>query len=97
MKYILSQIHVNNILRDKSQAHTMSWKYVPYAGFFLFTLLVSIVRLVLVPQLSFTVHLFWFAGQYCLLLLFWYVIRALAKYLDKKLPYSKSFSRRVFL
>ncbi|MEP7107365.1 MAG: histidine kinase [Ferruginibacter sp.] len=75
----------------------MSWRYVPYAGFILFTLLVSIVRLVLVPQLSFTVHLFWFAGQYCLLLLFWYVIRALAKYLDKKIPYSKSFSRRVFL
>jgi sensor histidine kinase YesM len=38
----------------------------------------------------------WFAAQYGLLLIFWFTIRAIARLLDKRLPYFKSFSKRVF-
>ncbi|MEI9945553.1 MAG: histidine kinase [Chitinophagaceae bacterium] len=74
----------------------MSWRYVPFAGFFLFTLLVSIIRYIFAPQLSFTVHVLWFFGQYGLLLFFWFTIRTIARLLDKRLSYNKKFSRRVF-
>ena len=79
-----------------SQKKSMSWKYVPFAGFFLFTLIVSGVRVILVPSLGWTAHLVWFAAQYVLLLCIWFTIIAIARMLDKKLPYVKSFSRRVF-
>ena len=75
----------------------MSWKYVPFAGFFLFALLVSAVRYILTPELSFLSHAIWFAAQYCLLLCIWLIIKAVSRFLDKKLPYNQSFSRRVFL
>lgn len=74
----------------------MNWRYVPFAGFLLFTLLVGLVHYILVPQLSFASHALWFVAQYGLLLIFWFVVRAIARLLDKKLPYFKSFSRRVF-
>ena len=75
----------------------MNWKYVPFAGFFLFTVLVSIVRYIFIPQFSFTAHALWFTGQYLLLLFFWFTIRAIANFLDQRLSYNKSFSRRVFV
>lgn len=75
----------------------MNWRYVPFAGFFIFTLLVSIVRYILMPQLSFSFHALWFIGQYCLLVLIWFIIRAISRLLDKKIPYRDGFTRRVFL
>jgi sensor histidine kinase YesM len=75
----------------------MNWKYVPYAGFFLFTLLVSLIRYILVPELSGIAHIFWFMAQYGMLLIFWFTIRVISKILDKRLPYNKSFSKRVFI
>jgi sensor histidine kinase YesM len=74
----------------------MSWKFVPFAGFFLFTLLVSVVRFILAPEFSFAVHAIWFAGQYCFLVFIWLTIRAISRFLDRRLSYQKSFSRRVF-
>jgi sensor histidine kinase YesM len=79
------------------QTKAMNWRYVPFAGFFLFTLVVSIVRYILVPELSFTAHALWFAVQYSLLLIFWFTIRAIARFLDNRLTYAKRFSRRVFV
>jgi len=82
---------------EAAQNYFMSWKYVPFAGFFLFTVLVSIVRYFLTAQLSLAVHALWFVAQYCLLVFFWFTIRVIAKFLDKRLSYNKSFSRRVFV
>ncbi|MEO6721564.1 MAG: histidine kinase [Ferruginibacter sp.] len=79
-----------------TQKNNMSWKYVPFAGFFLFTVLVTAVRIAIIPEFTWPVHLAWFVGQYCLLLGIWFTIRVIARLLDKKLPYVKSFSRRVF-
>jgi len=75
----------------------MNWKYVPFAGFLLFTVLASIVRYVFMPELSLLFHLFWFVFQYGLLLFYWYTIRGIARFLDKRLSYNKSFARRVFV
>ena len=66
-------------------------------GFFLFTFLVSIIRYALTPELSFGIHALWFAAQYVLLLCFWFTIRTIARFLDKKLSYNKSFSKRVLV
>lgn len=74
----------------------MNWKYVPFAGFFLFTVLISIVHLVLAPQHSFATHLLWFAVQSLLLIGCWFTTLTIARLLDKRLPYRQSFSRRVF-
>ena len=75
----------------------MNWRYVPYAGFLLFTILVAAVRFIIMPQFSITVHALWFLGQYCLLVCIWLVIRTIARFLDKRLPYYEKFSRRVFM
>src|SRR4051812_39313743 len=74
----------------------MNWKYVPFAGFFLFALLVSAVRYILTPELSLAIHALWFAAQYSLLACIWFVIKAVSRFLDKRVPYNQSFSRRVF-
>lgn len=74
----------------------MNWKYVPFAGFFLFTMLISIVHYILAPQHTLVNHISWFAAQSCLLLSCWFIILSIARLLDKRLPYRKSFSRRVF-
>jgi len=74
----------------------MSWKYVPFAGFFLFTLLLNIVQLILAPHHSFTTHAISFISFYTVLLACWFTILTIARWLDKRLPYRKSFSRRVF-
>lgn len=73
----------------------MHWKYVPFVGFFLFTVLTGILRYVYMPQLSDLVHVVWFIFQYCVLLSYWYVIRGIAAVLNKRLPFNKGFSRRV--
>jgi sensor histidine kinase YesM len=75
----------------------MKWKYVPFAGFFLFTLLVSAIRYILVPDLPLSAHIIWFMAQYGMLVIFWFTIRTIAILLDKRLPYTKSFSKRVFI
>jgi sensor histidine kinase YesM len=74
----------------------MSWKYVPFAGFFLFTLLTGIVYYILVPAATFPEHLYWFLGQWVILLTCWFIILAIARLLDKRLPYRRNFTRRVF-
>lgn len=84
------------IKAEASQTKAMNWRYVPFAGFFLFTVVVSVIRYILVPELPFAAHALWFIAQYGLLLIFWFTIRTIARYLDKRLPYFKSFSRRVF-
>ncbi len=76
---------------------SLNWNYVPFVLFFLFTLVVSIVRYLLVPDLQLIVHISWFAFQYGLLLSFWYTIRGIGRLLDKRLSYTKGFSRRVLL
>jgi sensor histidine kinase YesM len=82
---------------DASETNAMTWRFVPFAGFFLFTLVVSVVLYILDPELPFISHGLWFTGQYGLLLIFWFIIRTIARFLDKRLTYSKSFSRRVFV
>lgn len=94
-KIIKFQSQFNNAA--VSQAKAMNWRYVPFAGFFLFTVVVSVIRYILVPALPFTVHALWFAAQYGLLLVFWFTIRAIARFLDHRLTYAKRFSRRVFV
>src|SRR5215217_6057906 len=75
----------------------MNWKYVPYAGFFLFSVLLTVIRYIVMPDLSLGIHMLWLAAQFFLLSLVWLIIRTIARALDKRLPYQKSFSKRVFL
>lgn len=89
----LSQIHTALNLQPK----TLNWKYVPFVLFFLFTLVVSLIRFLLAPELGLTVHGIWFVCQYGLLISFWYTIRGVSRFLDKRLSYTKGFSRRVLL
>lgn len=63
----------------------------------MFTLVVSVVRYLLVPELTLAVHGIWFLSQYVLLLSFWYTIRGIGRYLDHRISYTKGFSRRVLL
>ncbi|HRN55279.1 MAG TPA: histidine kinase [Agriterribacter sp.] len=79
-----------------SKRKAMNWRYVPFAGFFLFALLGCLLRYIFLQEVSFTYLVLWFAAQYGLLLIFWFTIRTIARFLDKKLPYFKGFSRRVF-
>ncbi len=76
---------------------TMHWKYVPFAGFLLFTLLTGMVRYIYMPELAVVVHVLWMVFQYLLLLFYWYTIRGIAAVLDKRLAYNRSFARRVFV
>ncbi len=75
----------------------MNWKYVPFVGFLLFTLLTGIVRYVYMPEFSTTVQLLWLVFQYIVLLAYWYTIRGIAAMLDKWISYNKHFARRVFI
>lgn len=96
MEPVLSQTQLKDILKNKKQVHYMSWKYVPFVGFFLFSALVAAIRVVTMPGLSLIVHAGWFAVHYLYLTCLWFAIRGIARFLDKKIPYTKSFSRRVF-
>ena len=82
---------------EAAQNKSMSWKYVPFAGFFLLTLIISIVGYILKPDISLASLILSSLSQMGSLICFWFAIRTIARFLDKKLPYNKGFSRRVFV
>ncbi len=69
----------------------------PFVLFFMFTLVVSIIRYVFAPEMGLTMHAIWFVCQYGLMISCWYTIIGIARLLDKRLPYTQGFSRRVLL
>lgn len=80
-----------------AQQKTLNWKYVPFVLFFVFTVIVSIVRYLMVPEWQLIIHVIWFACQYGLLLCFWFTTRSVGRLLDKRISYTEGFSRRVLL
>ena len=75
----------------------MKWRHTPYIVILAFTVLVTIVRIFMVPEWSLLTHVLLFFPQYLLLLIIWMIITSLGKYFDKRLPFTTHPSRRMLL
>jgi len=75
----------------------MKWNYAPYIAILFFTTIVTLIRYYMIPEWSNEIQVMLFFGQFILLCAIWLMIRALSNYFDKKIPFSKNVSRRMFL
>lgn len=73
----------------------MNWKNVPYIIMLVFTIIVTIVRIFMVPEWSVWVHLILFIPQYLLLLLIWAIINRIGKFLDSRISFSEKPLKRM--
>ena len=74
----------------------MSWRYVPFAGFFLCAVLVTFIRYLFNAGDAFPIHASWLVGTYLVLHFFWIIVRWTARLLNRVIPYDKKFSTRIF-
>lgn len=75
----------------------MKWRHTPYIVMLVFTVLVTFVRIFMVPEWSLFIHLLLFIPQYGLLVIIWKIITGLGKYFDKRVPFTSNPSRRMIL
>ncbi len=73
----------------------MNWKHAPYIVILVFTIIISIFRIFMIPEWSIPVHILLFAGQFILLVGIWRMINLLAAYLDTRIPFSVNPARRI--
>ncbi|MFT3910838.1 MAG: histidine kinase [Ferruginibacter sp.] len=75
----------------------MKWKYAPYITVLFLSILIGQIRYFMIPEWPVTIHLFVSAGQFFLLLVFWFIIKIVGKYFEKKFPSAKDFGKRIML
>jgi hypothetical protein len=82
---------------EGTNALMMNWKTVPYFIMLAFTIIVTIVRIFMIPEWSIFTHLLLFVPQYILLLIIWAIINQLGKFFDKRLPFTANPIRRMIV
>lgn len=75
----------------------MKWQYVPYIAILVFTIIVTLIRYYMIPEWSAEIHALLFFCQFIFLSGIWLMIKALSDFLDTKISFSQSVSRRLFI
>ena len=75
----------------------MKWKLLPYIFIVGFSTLVAIIRFLLIPQWSITMHLVVYILQVLFLAIIWSFIKYLSNILDRYFPFEKSPARRIIV
>ena len=73
----------------------MNTKTIPYLIILAFTVIVTLVRIFMIPEWSLLIHLLLFFPQYLLLLIIWLIIKQLGLYFDKRLPFTNRPAKRM--
>jgi len=81
----------------KSQEFIMNWKHAPYIIILAFSIIITVFRILMIPEWSFLFHLLLFFLQFLLLVGIWGIIILLGKYFDKRIPFSSNPARRMIL
>jgi len=77
--------------------YVMKWKLVPYVFIVGFTTIVAIIRFLLIPQWSYTMHFLVYILQVLFLAIIWSFIKYLSSILDRYYPFDKSPVRRIIV
>lgn len=88
-------LKLNRGVANDTTRFIMNWKNVPYIIMLAFTLIVTIVRMFMIPEWSILTHILLFFPQYLLLLIIWAIINLLGKYFDKRLPFTANPLKRM--
>lgn len=75
----------------------MNWKHAPYIIILAFSIIITIVRIFMVPEWSILFHILLFFLQFLLLVGIWGLINLLGNYFDKRIPFSSNPARRMIL
>ena len=73
----------------------MNIKRIPYLIILAFTVIVTLVRIFMIPEWSIPIHILLFFPQYLLLLVIWLIIKQLGKYFDKRIPFTEKPAKRM--
>ncbi len=90
-------IKLKNEAGSNPKEFIMNWKHVPYIIMLAFTVIVTVVRIFMIPEWSLFTHILLFFPQYLLLLIIWMIITQLGRYYDKRLPFTANPSRRMIV
>jgi len=75
----------------------MNWKHAPYIIILAFSIIITIVRIFMIPEWSILFHILLFFLQFLLLVGIWGLINLLGNYFDKRIPFSSNPARRMIL
>ncbi len=73
----------------------MNWKYAPYIIILVFSTVITIFRIFLIPEWNIPTHILLFVSQFFLLVGIWKMINLLAIYFDRHIPFSSNPARRI--
>ncbi|HKO79479.1 MAG TPA: hypothetical protein VJU78_03750, partial [Chitinophagaceae bacterium] len=75
----------------------MNWKHAPYIIILVFSIMITIFRIYMIPEWDIPTHILLFVLQFFLLVGIWKMINGLALYFDRYIPFSSNPSRRIAL
>jgi len=75
----------------------MKWKLVPYIVLVVFTAITAVIRLFILSDLSWQMHLAAFFIQAGIFVLTWFLILIIGKFLDKVIPFEKNVIKRIVI
>lgn len=73
----------------------MNWKHAPYIIILVFSIIITIFRIFMIPEWDIPTHILLFVAQCFLLVGIWKMINQLAAYFDKHIPFSSKPARRI--
>jgi hypothetical protein len=75
----------------------MNWKHAPYIIILVFSIIITIFRIFMIPEWNIPTHILLFVAQFFLLVGIWKMINLLAVYFDRHIPFSSNPARRIVL
>lgn len=73
----------------------MNWKHAPYIIILVFSIIITIFRIFMIPEWDIPTHILLFVAQFFLLVGIWKIINLLAIFFDKRIPFSSNPARRI--
>lgn len=78
-------------------ANYIKWKIIPYILIVFFSIIITAIRIFMIPEWSLPVHFWVFVLQVIYLSAIWIFIKALSTRLDKKIPFEKNILKRILV
>lgn len=84
-------------MKNGALLQIMKWKLLPYILLLVFTAITAVIRLFILSDLSWQMHLAAFFIQAAIFTLTWFIILIIGKFLDNVIPFEKNVIKRIII